>query len=148
MACGRTARLLPTPTEAALYKALGLPFIEPELREDWGEIEAAQAGTLPVLLERSEIRGDLHTHTEWSDGDGTIAEVAEAARARGYTYYAITDHGMYMGMVNGLDGARLRAQRVEIDEVNAEYASRGIDFRLLQGIEVDILPDGSLALAG
>lgn len=137
---------VPTPTEDALYEALELPFIEPELREDWGEIEAARSGHLPVLLERAEICGDLHTHTSWSDGDGTVAEVAEAARARGYAYYAITDHGLYMGMVNGLDGARLRAQRVEIDEVNADYASRGIDFRLLQGIEVDILPDGSLAL--
>ncbi|MDQ5853703.1 MAG: PHP domain-containing protein, partial [Chloroflexota bacterium] len=137
---------VPARTEAVVYEALGLPFVEPELREGRGEIEAARGGRLPALIERVDIRGDLHTHTGWSDGHGTVAEAAEAARARGYSYYAITDHGLYMGMVNGLDAARLQAQRAEIDAVNADYASRGIDFRLLQGIEVDILPDGSLAL--
>ncbi|HZG66454.1 MAG TPA: helix-hairpin-helix domain-containing protein, partial [Herpetosiphonaceae bacterium] len=79
---------VPAPTEAAVYEALGLPFVEPELREDRGEIEAARDGRLPALIERADIRGDLHTHTGWSDGHGTIAEVAEAARERGYSYYA------------------------------------------------------------
>ena len=140
------ARLVPTPTEVEVYQALDLPFVEPELREDWGEIEAARAGTLPALLEGGDIRGDLHTHSMWSDGRGTVAEIVEAAYARGYAYYAITDHSVYMGMVNGLDAARLKAQRAEIDAANADFQRRGIDFRLLQGIEVDILPDGSLAL--
>jgi DNA polymerase (family 10) len=138
---------VPTPTEADLYRALGLSYIEPELREDWGEIEAARDGKLPELVRVEDIRGDLHTHTEWSDAAGTIMQMAEGAIARGYRYYAITDHGAYMGMVNGLDAARLKAQRAEIDAANGEFARRGLDFRLLQGTEVDILPDGSLALA-
>lgn len=142
----RGSEYLPTPLEQDVYEALGLPFIEPELREDWGEIEAALAGTLPELLLASDMRSDLHTHTSWSDGSGSVAEVAEAALQRGYSYYAITDHGFYMGMVNGLDAARLKAQRVEIDAVNEDMQRRGVDFRLLQGTEVDILPDGTLAL--
>lgn len=137
---------LPSRTEEDVYAAFGLPFIPPELREDWGEIEAAQAGKLPQLVQLDAIQGDLHTHSEWSDGSGTVAEVAAAAHARGYRYYAITDHGLYMGMVNGLDGVRLQEQRREIDAVNADYQARGVDFQLLQGIEVDILPDGTLAL--
>jgi len=133
-------------TEEAFYALLGLPFIPPELREDWGEIEAAQTGRLPNLIELGDIRADLHTHSTWSDGHNGIAEMAQAARARGYTRYAVTDHGLYMGMVNGLDGARLREQQVEIDAYNAEMQRQGQAFRLLQGIEVDILPDGALAL--
>ena len=147
MGLRRGAEPVAVPDEAALYAALDLPFIPPELREDWGEIEAARAGALPALVELSDIRGDLHMHTNWSDGHGTLAEMVEALRGRGYGYSAITDHGFYMGMVNGLDAARLKAQRAEIDAVNVELSRRGIDFRLLQGIEVDILPDGTLALA-
>ncbi len=139
--------MLPSSTEAEIYAAFDVPFIPPELREDWGEIEAAQQAKLPDLVTLAAIRGDLHTHTEWSDGSGTVAEVAAAAQARGYHYYAITDHGLYMGMVNGLDQKRLREQRREIDAVNADMQARGVDFRLLQGIEVDILPDGTLALS-
>jgi DNA polymerase (family 10) len=135
-----------TPTEAAFYAALGLPFIPPELRENRGEIEAAQAGRLPRLVELSDLRADMHTHSEWSDGQGSIAEFATAALARGYNYYVVTDHSLYMGMVNGLDTARLQAQRAEIDAINVQLQRQGINFRLLQGCEVDILPDGSLAL--
>ncbi|HEY0734942.1 MAG TPA: DNA polymerase/3'-5' exonuclease PolX [Herpetosiphonaceae bacterium] len=142
----RGDELMRTPTEEALYEALGLAWIPPELREDWGEIEAAQNGTLPRLVELSQIRADMHTHSEWSDGRGTVAEVAAAARAHGYEYYVITDHSFYMGMVNGLDAERLKQQRAEIDAVNAEMQRQGINFKLLQGSEVDILPDGSLAL--
>jgi DNA polymerase (family 10) len=138
--------LISIPTETAFYEALGLPFIPPELREDWGEIEVAQAGRLPNLIELGDMRADLHTHTTWSDGHNSVAEMGHAARARGYTRYAITDHGLYMGMVNGLDGARLREQRREIDAFNADMERQGETFRLLQGIEVDILPDGALAL--
>lgn len=139
--------LLPTPSEAALYEALGLPWIAPELRENSGEFEAALAGRLPRLVELGDLRADMHTHTEWSDGHATVAEVAEAALARGYEYYVISDHSFYMGMVNGLDGARLKQQRVEIDAVNADLQRRGERLLLLQGCEVDILPDGTLALA-
>ncbi len=142
----RDGALVPSPTEEVFYAALGLPLIPPELREDWGEIEAAQAGTLPQLVELSDLRGDMHTHTRWSDGRGTIAEMAAAAIAQGYEYYVITDHSFYMGMVNGLDAARLKQQRAEIDALNADFQRRGINFQLLQGSEVDMLPDGSLAL--
>lgn len=142
-----TAALPLATTEEAFYALLGLPFIPPELREDWGEIEAAQQGHLPTLVELSDVRADLHTHTTWSDGHNTIAEMAAAARARGYTRYAVTDHSLYMGMVNGLDGARLREQRREIDAYNAAMQRAGEAFQLLQGIEVDILPDGALALS-
>ncbi len=142
----RNGVLVPSPTEEAFYAALGLPCIPPELREDWGEIEAAQSGRLPQLIELRDLRADMHTHTEWSDGRGTVAEMAAAAVARGYEYYVITDHSFYMGMVNGLDAARLKQQRAEIDAANADFQRRGIDFRLLQGCEVDLLPDGTLAL--
>lgn len=138
---------LPTPSEAALYEALGLPWIPPELREDRGEFAAAAAGRLPRLVELNDLRADMHTHTSWSDGHGSVAEMAEAALARGYQYYVISDHSFYMGMVNGLDAVRLMQQRAEIDAVNAEMQRRGQAFRLLQGCEVDILPDGTLALA-
>ncbi len=138
---------LPTTSEAEVYRLLDLPLIPPELREGWGEIEAAEAGTLPRLVEAADIKGDMHMHTAWSDGTGSIAERAEACIARGYRYAVISDHSAYMGMVQGLDAARLQAQRVEIEATNAELQQRGSDFRLLQGCEVDILPDGSLALA-
>lgn len=141
-----TADLPEFATEAALYDSLGLQFIPPELREDWGEIEAAQRGTIPRLVELGDLRADMHTHTEWSDGHATIREMAEAAIARGYEYYVITDHSFYMGMVNGLNAERLKQQRAEIDAINDELRRRGVNFRLLQGSEVDILPDGTLAL--
>jgi DNA polymerase (family 10) len=143
----REGDLLATPTETVLYEMLGLPFIPPELREGWGEIEAAAAGKLPQLVELADVRADMHTHSEWSDGRGTVADMAAAAMARGYEYYVITDHSFYMGMVNGLNADRLKQQRAEIDAVNADLRSRGVNFRLLQGSEVDMLPDGSLALA-
>lgn len=134
------------PNEAAFYDLIGLPLIPPELREDRGEIAAAEAGRLPELIELADLQADMHTHSTWSDGRGSIAEMAETARARGYSHYVVTDHSHYMGIVNGLDPARLKQQRAEIDALNAEFARQKLVFRLLQGIEVDILPDGSLAL--
>lgn len=138
--------LVPSATEGEAYAALGLAYIPPELREGWGEIEAARAGKLPVLIEQHDLQADLHMHTMWSDGGGTVLERAEACLRRGYRYAVITDHSAYMGMVQGLDAARLREQRAEIDAANAELVRRGVDFKLLQGSEVDILPDGTLAL--
>lgn len=135
-----------TPDEQTCYAALGLPWIAPELREDRGEIEAALADQLPRLITLADLRADMHTHTDWSDGRATLQQMAEAALARGYEYYVVTDHGAYMGMVNGLDAARLRQQRAAIDAVNADLQRRGRPLRLLQGVEVDILPDGSLSL--
>ncbi len=129
--------------EEGIYRALGLDWVPPELREDRGEVEAAAAGKLPRLVEESDLRGDLHCHSTWSDGAAGIAEMAEAARARGYAYLAITDHSKRLTVANGLDEQRLLKQIDEIDELNGRL--KGIV--LLKGIEVDILEDGTLDLA-
>ena len=131
-------------TEEEIYAALGLPWIAPEIREDRGEIEAATAGRLPKLIERRDLRGDLHAHSTYTDGRGSIAEMAGAARAHGLEYLAITDHSRRVTLAHGLDIERVREQRREIDQVAA-----GLDgITLLHGIEVDILDDGSLDLPG
>jgi DNA polymerase (family 10) len=129
-------------TEASVYRAVGLPFIEPELREDRGEIEAARQGRLPMLLRRTDLRGDLHAHTKDSDGHDPIEAMAAAAREQGLSYLAITDHSRRLAMAHGLDAARLAQQIEDIDRLNA--ALQGIT--LLKGIEVDILEDGTLDL--
>jgi len=127
-------------TEESVFAAVGLPFIPPELREDRGEIEAARAGRLPRLVALDDLRGDLHSHTKWTDGHGTIREMALAAKARGLSYLAITDHSRRLTVARGLDPERLRRQLDEFDE----SAVSGIT--LLKGIEVDVLEDGSLDL--
>ncbi|HTW45268.1 MAG TPA: DNA polymerase/3'-5' exonuclease PolX [Acidobacteriaceae bacterium] len=131
-------------TEHDIYKALGLQWIPPELRENNGEIEAAEAGTLPHLIEQSDIRGDIHMHTNATDGRNTIREMAEAAIARGYQYIAITDHSKNLAMTNGLDDARALAHIKRIREVDAELKGK---IRVFTGIEVDILGDGQLDLS-
>jgi DNA polymerase (family 10) len=128
------------PYEKEVYETLGLPWIAPELREDRGEVQAARDGALPRLIEWEEIQGDLHAHTDWSDGAGTLAEMAEAARLRGYRYLVISDHTQSLGVANGLTPERLRAQRAEIDALNRQWD----DFLLLQGCELEIKADGSL----
>jgi len=133
-------------TEEEVYAAVDLPWIPPELREDEGEFEAARAGALPRLVELSDMRADLHMHSTWSDGRADIRTMAEAARARGYSHIAMTDHSAYIGLTHGLDAERLRAQRREIAALNAAYAAQGIPFRVLCGVEVDMTPEGSLAL--
>jgi DNA polymerase (family 10) len=129
-------------TEEEVYRALGLPLIAPELREDRGEIEAAAAGRLPNLLRREDLRGDLHSHSTYTDGRATIEQMALKARAAGLDYLAITDHSKRLAMAFGLDPVRLREQWREIESVGAQL--QGI--RLLRGIEVDILDDGTLDL--
>jgi DNA polymerase (family X) len=130
-------------TEKDVYKAFGLAYVEPELRENHGEIEAAsKKGKLPKLVELDEIRGDLHCHSTWSDGRNSIQEMAERAREKGYDYLAITDHSKRMRMVNGLSGEDLKKQAEEIKKVNENV--KGLT--LLAGCEVDILEDGSLDL--
>jgi DNA polymerase (family 10) len=133
-------------TEESVYRAVGLPFIPPELREDRGEIEAARAGRLPKLVERADIRGDLHVHTKASDGHDSLQEMARAAREIGLEYLAITEHSRHLTVARGLDPLRLRRQCDEIDRLNAEFTEDGFGLRLLKGIEVDILEDGSLDL--
>ncbi|HNR95458.1 MAG TPA: DNA polymerase/3'-5' exonuclease PolX [Anaerolineae bacterium] len=127
-------------TEEEVYGALGLPWIPPELREDRGEIQAAQENRLPRLVCREDIRGDLHAHTDWSDAAATIQEMASAAQALGYEYLVISDHTHSLGVANGLDEARLREQRRAIDALNKHLQG----FTVLQGAEVEIRADGSL----
>lgn len=139
---GEAGEPLAVPDEEALYRHLGLAYIPPELREDRGEIEAAEEGRLPRLVEAGDLRGDLHVHSRWSDGAASIREMAEAARARGYRYLAICDHSRSLRVAHGLEIEDLRAQWREIEELNREYAGAGISFRVLKGAEVDILKDG------
>jgi DNA polymerase (family 10) len=161
-------------SEEDIYTALGLDYIPPELRENLGEIDAAEQHTLPTLITRSDIRGDLHMHTTESDGANSIREMAEAAIARGLDYIAITDHSKHLAMTNGMDDARALAHAARIraasDELASEFAAnRGpqwtryeqrlrdnepgaenhkptVPFRILAGVEVDILLDGTLDL--
>ncbi|MGQ9625618.1 MAG: DNA polymerase/3'-5' exonuclease PolX [Anaerolineae bacterium] len=132
------------PEEEDVYRTLGLPWIPPELREARGEIEAAKEGRLPNLIKLSDIKGDLHAHTNWSDGVGTVEEMARAAREVGYRYLVISDHSQGLGVARGLDPERLRHQRAEIERVRALPEFR--DFVLLQGVEVEIRADGTLDL--
>jgi DNA polymerase (family 10) len=127
-------------TEEEVYRHLGLDYIEPELREGTGELDAARRGELPKLVELGDVRGDLHCHTTLSDGHNTLAEMAEAARGRGYAYLAVTDHSASHGFGNDVPADRLRRRIEEVRELN-EGLSR---FRVLAGSEVNILPDGSL----
>jgi DNA polymerase (family 10) len=129
-------------TEASVYEAVGLPYIEPELREETGELEAARRGELPRLVERADLKGDLHSHTSATDGRSTLREMALAAKARGLAYLAITEHSRRLTMAHGLDAQRLAKQIAEIDELNKSLSG----ITLLKGIEVDILEDGTLDL--
>ncbi len=131
-------------TEEEIYKALDLAWIPAELRENHGEIDAAASGELPKLIEVADIRGDVHMHTDATDGKNTIREMAEAAIAHGYEYIAITDHSKNLAMTNGLDDARALAHIERIREVEKELEGR---IRIFPGIEVDILADGELDLS-
>lgn len=136
----KTDRRVAGEREEEIYQILNLPFIPPELREDRGEIEAAQENKLPELIKFSQIRGDLHLHTKWSDGANTIKQMAEAAKKRGYKYIAITEHSQSLKFAGGLTEERLKEQIEEIQKLNQEFDG----FTILTGIEVDIKSDGSL----
>lgn len=128
-------------SEADIFRILGLDYIIPELREDQGEIEAAQKGELPQSIKLEEIKGDLHLHSRYSDGAFTIKEMAEAARdQRGYQYIAVTDHSQSLTIASGMSIKELKEQLQEIDELNKELK----DFKVLKGVEVDILKNGDL----
>lgn len=131
-------------TEEEVYAAIGLPWFPPELREARREFEWAEAGKLPRLIEQADIQGDLHSHTTATDGQASLADMAAAAQARGLTYLAITDHSKRVTMANGLNADRLRRQWEEIDALNGKLAKE--NFRLLKGVEVDILEKGGLDL--
>ena len=129
-------------SEEEVYQKLGLAYIPPELREDRGEIALAKVNQLPKLVTVEGIRGDLHVHSDWTDGTASIETMAAAAQARGYAYMALTDHSRRVAMAHGLDPTRLSRQIREIDKLNAKLKG----FTILKGIEVDILKDGSLDL--
>ena len=152
---GSEAELRTFATEAEAYAFLGLPFIEPELREDQGEIEAALAGRLPALITLSDLRGDLHSHSDWSDGVHTIEVMAEAARRRGHAYQVLTDHSQSLAIARGLTADRVEEQRAIIAGLNARFASEEAagtappatppeGFRLLHGCELEVRADGRL----
>jgi DNA polymerase (family 10) len=142
-------------SEAEVYAFLDLPFIEPELREDRGEIEAALAGRLPTLIAKSDLAGDCHTHSEWSDGVHPIEVMAEACRRRGYAYQVLTDHSVSLAIARGLDVERVERQRRIIAELNERFVREEHDgsappethpdgFRLLHGCELEVRADGRL----
>ncbi len=137
---GGKERRLGGRTEEEMYAALGLPIMPPELREDQGEIEAAREGRLPDLVEMEDIAGDLHVHSQWTDGHNTVEEMARAAKEAGYRYLSVTDHSRSQTVANGLTVERLRRRRKEIEA--AREAVPGI--AILEGTEVDIKRDGSL----
>jgi len=126
-------------TEEEVYAAVGLPFIPPELREDAGEFDAAREGRLPRLVEPSDLRGDLHDHTDWSDGHHPLEKLVEAAEARGYEYIIVSDHSRSLTIAGGLSVEELRAQRAKIAELQPRHR-----IRILSGSECDILEDGRL----
>jgi DNA polymerase (family 10) len=133
-------------TEEEVYESLGLKYIPPEMREDTGEILAAQKNKLPKLIDYGTLLGDLQIQTDWSDGENSIEEYAAAARKIGLEYIAITDHTKSLKVANGLDEKRLTKQIAEIDGLNQKFIKQKINFRILKGAEVDILKDGSLDL--
>ena len=135
-----TGNYVPVATEEELYGRLGLPYIPPELREDTGEIEAAERGALPSLIEVEDIRGDLHVHTNWSDGKGTIESMAEAAIELGYEYLVFCDHSQSLRVANGLSPERLEAKIEAVRKADDKYG----EIHLLCGSEVDVLRDGTL----
>jgi DNA polymerase (family X) len=133
-----TGEILTFLSEEEFFKHFGLPFIPPEVREDGREVDTFTENE--ELIELEDIKGDLHMHSTWSDGAHSIEEMAEACRARGYQYMAITDHSQYLKVANGLTPERLLRQREEIKKLNEKYD----DFLILSGVEMDILPDGTL----
>ncbi len=133
-------------TEEEVYQILGLPWIPPELREDRGEVQAAKAGALPRLIERADLRAELHSHSTWSDGRLSIKEMAIAAHERGYRTLAVTDHSVSLGVAQGLSVEELKTQRAEIDTAQSEIDQiyPGDPIHILQGSEVEIRADGTL----
>ncbi|HUA66127.1 MAG TPA: DNA polymerase/3'-5' exonuclease PolX [Alphaproteobacteria bacterium] len=136
------ALLVPCQSEEEIFGKLDLPYIEPELREDMGEFAAAERNELPRLVQWTELKGSLHNHSTWSDGHNRLEDVARFMEGLGLDYWAITDHSKASVQANGLDAARLREQMIEIKKINAQFAQDGKDFRLLMGVEVDIVKNG------
>ena len=152
---GPSAELRTFATETEAYGFLGLPFIEPELREDRGEVEAALAGKLPLLVARADLRGDCHSHSDWSDGVHTVEQMAEAARLRGYSYLCLTDHTVSLAIARGLSLERVEMQRAIVAALNRRFEAEEAGgtappetpsegFRLLHGCELEVRADATL----
>ncbi len=137
---GKAKQIVKCKTEEDIYKAVGLQYVEPELREDFGEIEVAEQKKLPKLVSYNDIRGTFHCHTNYSDGANTLSEMAQAAQKLGWEYLGIADHSKVAAYANGLSEARVKQQHKEIDALNVKFKK----FRLFKGTEVDILPNGDL----
>ncbi len=140
----RGKKMIAGRTEKEVYKILGMDWIEPEIRENQGEIKASLEGKLPKLVGYRDIKGDLHSHSNWSDGSNTIREMAEAGLKMGYQYLGISEHTKFLRIDSGLDEKQLARQRREIDKINLDLESRTSNFRILQGAETNILNNGSI----
>jgi DNA polymerase (family 10) len=136
------ALLVACKSEEEIFAKLDLPYIEPELREDMGEFAAAEKNALPRLVQWSDLKGSLHNHSTWSDGHDRLEDIARFMDGLGLEYWAITDHSKASFQANGLDVTRLRQEMAEIEKINDQFAGDGKDFRLLMGIEVDIVKNG------
>lgn len=136
----KNEKLIPCKSETEIYKALGLEYIPPELREDYGEIEAAKKNKIPPLIESKDLKGIYHVHSTWSDGSASIEEMAVTAEKLGFQYMGLSDHSQSAKYAGGLSSAELKKQWAEIETLNKKFKN----FKILKGIESDILPDGSL----
>ena len=137
-------KMIVSETEEEIYKILGLPLIDPELRENQGEIEAALNGKLPKIIGYGDIKGDLHVHSDWDGGDNSIKDLAEAAIKIGYEYLGISDHTKFLRIEHGLNEKQLEKRNSEIDKINTRYELQNTKFRVLKGCEANILKDGSI----
>jgi len=137
-------KMIASETEEEIYKILGLPLIDPELRENQGEIEAALNGKLPKIIGYGDIKGDLHVHSDWDGGDNSIKDLAEAAIKIGYEYLGISDHTKFLRIEHGLNEKQLEKRNSEIDKINTRYELQNTKFRVLKGCEANILKDGSI----
>jgi len=140
----RGPKMIAGKTEEEVYKALGMQWIPPEMRENQGEIEAALEGKLPKLIDYKDIKGDLHCHSKWDGGANPIGEIVEAAKEMGYEYIGIADHTKFLRIEHGLDEKKLALQRKEIDKINEKLKMKNEKFRILQGAETNVLNDGSI----
>ncbi len=143
----RGPKMIAGKTEEEIYRALGMQWIPPEIRENQGEIEAALEGKLPKLIDYKDIKGDLHCHSKWDGGADTIEEIAEAAKKMGYRYIGIADHTKFLRIEYGLDEKKLALQRKEIEKINYKLQTKNYKLKILQGCEANILNDGSIDIS-
>jgi DNA polymerase (family 10) len=140
----RGPKMIASETEEGIYKALGLQWIPPEIRENQGEIEAAQKGKLPKLIDYNDIKGDLHCHSNWDGGENSIEEIVEVAESIGYEYMGITEHTKFLKIDGGIDEKQLLAEKKEIEKINEKLLAKNKKIKVLQGCETNILGDGKL----